>query len=247
MKRTDIPLFANNPFVKLLVVLSVFGLGNAGTVSAKWAATETEILSKPDDEPSKSEIAPPATGIPIDELPSLKPEDIEPSPSTLKQDALDNSPPPPVLRDFSKLPAPVKRMRELILSASQSGDIEKLRSLIGIGETATTLSIGGLEGDPIEHLRETSGDSEGIEILAILSEVLEAGYVHLDKGTDEEMYVWPYFFAWPLEKLTAPMKVELFRILTAGDVEDSTDFGGYIFYRVGIRPDGGWSFFVAGD
>ena len=43
------------------------------------------------------------------------------------------------------------------------------------------------------------------------------------------------------------MQVELYRILTAGDVLDSVDFGGYIFYRVGIRPDGKWDFFVAGD
>ena len=59
--------------------------------------------------------------------------------------------------------------------------------------------------------------------------------------------IWPYFFAWPFDKLTPQMKVELYRILTAGDVLDSVDFGGYIFYRVGIRPNGKWDFFVAGD
>ena len=125
--------------------------------------------------------------------------------------------------------------------------LEDLRQLIGTGETATTLSIGGLEGDPITYLKETSGDAEGYELLAILLEVLEAGFVHVDAGTDAEMYIWPYFFAWPFEKLTPPMRVELFRILTAGDVQDSADFGGYIFYRAGIRPDGRWDFFVAGD
>ncbi len=154
---------------------------------------------------------------------------------------------PPVLRDISKLPAPVRRMRELILEAAKKGNIEELRSLLGIGETATTISIGGLEGDPIKFLKETSGDDEGFEILAILIEVLEAGFVHLDAGNEEEIYIWPYFFAWPIEKMSPSMKVELFRVLTAGDVEDSRDSGGYIFYRVGIKPDGTWSFFVAGD
>ena len=138
-------------------------------------------------------------------------------------------------------------MRELILVAAATGEIEKLRDLVGIGETATTLSIGGLEGDPIDFLKEASGDDDGYEILAILTEVLEAGYVRLGAGEDDELYVWPYFFAWPMDKLSPPQKVELYRVLTAGDVEDSRSFGGYVFYRVGIKPDGSWSFFVAGD
>ena len=71
--------------------------------------------------------------------------------------------------------------------------------------------------------------------------------MHLDAGTDNELYVWPYFFAWPLDRLSSEQKVELFRIVTAGDLEDMESFGGYIFYRVGISPKGRWRFFVAGD
>ena len=159
----------------------------------------------------------------------------------------DDIPVPAIQRDLSVLPGPVKRMRELIIEACQSGDIEKLRPLIGTGEDITNLSFGGMDSDPIEFLRATSGDSEGHEILAILLEVLEAGYVHLDAGKEEELYVWPYFFAVPLDKLSPPEKVELFKLVTAGDLEDMQSFGAYIFYRVGITPEGRWSFFVAGD
>jgi len=191
-------------------------------------------------------------GIPTEEIPTIESEttiqpdaeadDAEPAEKTRR-----DTTPPPVLRDLNKLPKPVRRMYDLLLTTAPSGNIEKLRDLIGVGDTATTLSIGGLEGDPIAFLKEASGDAEGFEILAILTEVLETGYVHLDAGTDEELYVWPYFMAWPLDKLTPEMKVELYSVLTAGDVEDSQNFGGYIFYRVGIKPDGTWSFFVAGD
>lgn len=111
----------------------------------------------------------------------------------------------------------------------------------------TQLSLGAIDGDPIKFVKELSGDSEGQEILAIMEEVLNAGFVHLDAGTAEEIYVWPYFFAIPLDKLTAPQRVELFKIVTAGDYEDMKTYGTYIFYRVGITPDGKWSFFVAGD
>ncbi|MCV0348705.1 MAG: hypothetical protein K5863_01420 [Nitratireductor sp.] len=154
---------------------------------------------------------------------------------------------PQVQYDLEQLPEPVRRMHGLIVEATKSGDLEQLRPLIGNSETGTRLSLGLLEGDPLEHLLELSGDEEGQEILAILLEVLQAGYVHLDQGTPQEMYVWPYFFALPLETLDKKQRVELFTLVTAGDYEDMKSFGAYIFYRVGITPEGRWSFFVAGD
>lgn len=158
-----------------------------------------------------------------------------------------NAPLPEVIYDLSRLPAPVRRMRELILEAAVTGDLEKLRPLIGLGDDVTQLSLGGIDGDAIAYLKELSGDGEGQEILAILSEVLEAGYVHMDAGSQNELYVWPYFFAVPLERLTPAQRVELFRIVTAGDYEEMKTYGAYIFYRVGITPEGRWQFFVAGD
>lgn len=154
---------------------------------------------------------------------------------------------PEVSYDLAALPFPTRRMHELILEATKSGDIEKLRALIGTGDSMTMLSLGDIEGDPIDFLKNETGDENGHEILAILEEILQAGYVHLDKGTERELYVWPYFFAYPLDKLTDPQMVELFRIVTYGDFQDMKDFGGYIFYRAGITPSGRWSFFVAGD
>ncbi len=65
------------------------------------------------------------------------------------------------------------------------------------------LSLTDIDGDPLAHLKSLAGDEEGQEILAILVDVLESGYVHLDAGTADELYVWPYFFAYPLDKLDA--------------------------------------------
>lgn len=154
---------------------------------------------------------------------------------------------PPIQYDLSLLPEPVRLLHEQIVAACKSGDIEALRPLFATGDEATVLSFGGVTGDPIQFLKELSGDGEGHEILAILEEVLEAGYVHVEPGTDGELYVWPYFFAVPLDSLTAPQRVELFRLVTAGDYEDMKNYGAYIFYRAGITPEGKWAFFVAGD
>ncbi len=154
---------------------------------------------------------------------------------------------PEVLYDYSLLPPEVQRMRELIMEACRSGDPERLRPLIGLGDGATQLSFGEVGDDPIAFLREISGDTAGQEIMAILLEILDAGYVHLSPGTPSEIYVFPYFYAIPLEALTAPQRVELFKIVTAGDVEDMKLYGSYTFYRAGFAPDGRWLFFVAGD
>ncbi|MGO4832736.1 hypothetical protein AB4144_10645, partial [Rhizobiaceae sp. 2RAB30] len=158
-----------------------------------------------------------------------------------------SAPLPEIIYDLDRLPPQVKRMRELIVEAAKSGDIEALRPLIGTGPDSTQLALGGIDGDPIEFLKGLSGDEEGQELLAILEEVFNAGYVHLDAGKPGELYVWPYFVAVPLDRLNARQKVELFKIVTAGDLEDMKTYGTYIFYRVGISPEGKWEFFVAGD
>lgn len=154
---------------------------------------------------------------------------------------------PEVSYDLDALPFPARRMHQLILEATREGDIEKLRAYIGVGDNMTLLSLGGFEGDPIDFLKQQSGDENGHELLAILEEVLEAGYVRLDPDTKRELFVWPYFYALPIDQLTDRQMVELFRIVTYGDFQDMEDFGGYIFYRVGISPSGRWHFFVAGD
>lgn len=158
----------------------------------------------------------------------------------------DAGPPPTIEYDVSKLPAPVRRLREQIIEAALTGDIDKLRPIFEANEEPPTLSLTEIN-DPIEHLKSLAGDPEGREILAILIEVLDAGFVHVDVGTPDEMYVWPYFARYPLDSLTGPQMVELFKLLTAGDYEDMKVYGTYLFYRVGIAPNGAWKFFVAGD
>lgn len=157
-----------------------------------------------------------------------------------------NAPPPPVEYDLGKLPEPVRQMRERIVQAAKTGSIEALRPLIGTGSVTTDLG-GDSETDPIDFLKSLSGDEDGREILAILVDILDSGYVHLKAGTADEVYAWPYFFAYPLDKLTPPQMVELFQIMTAGDYDDMKSYGAYIFYRVGITPDGKWRFFLAGE
>ena len=212
--------------------------------------------SDPSDDAIEKEQLPPVDQVPIPDSTTTSPgtEDTDEPESPDEEAAPDespqidpNAPLPDVFHDLTLLPEPVRLKHQAIIDACKSGDIEKLRPLLDAGESGTQLSFGGVEGDPIAFLKEVSGDDEGQEILAILEEVMSAGYVHMDADTPNDMYVWPYFVAIPLARLTAPQRVELFKIVTAGDYEEMKNYGAYIFYRAGITPDGKWSFFVAGD
>ena len=179
-------------------------------------------------------------------MPEVPPDSADtPAPAEAPAAKADE-PVPEVLYDLSKLPAPVARLRQQIIDAAATGDPEKLRPIIEASNPPPQLSFDEI-GDPIAFLKSSSGDEGGREILAILTEVLEAGYVHVGAGTKDDIYVWPYFAYYPVDKLSPRQLVELFKLVYAGDYEDMKAYGAYLYYRVGITPDGTWQFFVAGD
>jgi len=153
---------------------------------------------------------------------------------------------PQVLYSTNYLPKPVARMHSQLKEAAVNGDFGRIRMILESNEMPPTLSFGDID-DPIDFIKESSGDGEGFEILAILADILDAGFLHVDVGTPQEMYVWPYFARYPLEGLRPDQKVEMFRIVTAGDFAEMQEFGAWSFYRLGIGPDGTLHFFVAGD
>jgi hypothetical protein len=224
---------------------------------ALGAAVPTETITAPDtssgDNAEVPPDAPPDTNVPPDS--GDTPDDATtPDATTPDSTAPDSTAPdaaatdvlPTIEYDFDKLPLPVKRLREQIIEAASTGDPEKLRTIIEAQSEPP--DFGPSEtGDPIGYLKLQSGDADGREILAILIEVLEAGYVHVDAGTPDEVYLWPYFARYPIDQLTPPQLVQLFKLVYAGDYEDMLANGVYDYFRAGISPDGEWKFFNAGD
>lgn len=154
--------------------------------------------------------------------------------------------PSEVIRDLSTLPEPVKKMRDQLIAAAASGDPEKLRALLGTGPNQT-LVMNTDGDDPVDTLKTFSGDPDGQEILAIMIDILSTGAARFDAGKPDEIYIWPYFVAKNVETLTPPERVDLLRIVTAGDLIGMQDNGNYNFYRLGITPDGQWKFLTGGD
>jgi hypothetical protein len=153
---------------------------------------------------------------------------------------------PEIVTSTAGLPPAVARTRERILAAARSGELTKLLAVMKEAPTIPVFSFSE-DKDPVAFWKANYPDSEGVEALSILVNILETGFVHVDVGTPQEIYLWPYFARIPLKALTAPQRVELFRIVTGADYKDMVEFGVYSFYRLGIAPDGTWQFYVAGD
>jgi hypothetical protein len=166
------------------------------------------------------------------------------SDSTKKQQAR-SAPDLEVNYGAAKLPAPVAEMREAILAAVRSGKIDELRHAYELNELKPELGPESVS-DPVAHWRKISADGEGLEVLAALAEILDAGYVAVPLGRDLEnnrIYVWPYFAEVPLQKLTPAQQVELLRLVPPAAAKEMLQTGKYTHWRLAIGADGTWHHF----
>ncbi len=140
------------------------------------------------------------------------------------------------------LPRPVLEMREAILAAVRSGQIDELRVAVELNEIKPDFGIGPAL-DPIDLLKQASADGQGREVLAALGNLLEAGYAILPVGRDIEnnrIYVWPYFAETGVANLTPAQEVELYRLVPAATAIGMRAKGRYTYWHVGIGADGTW-------
>ncbi len=228
------------PLLRVLPLLSAIAAALAMPAGAATPVTTERIQVEPTEEPVEGGARIPAGDLAPQQAPAATDQPVSVSPDTLPLNL------PEVLYGDADLPKPVARTRAQLLEAAHAGDLERFRMVLEGNEMMPTLTFGEMD-DPIEYLKSASGDSEGLEIMAILTEILEAGYVHADKGTAQEMYIWPYFSRYPFARLSAEQKVEMYRIVTSGDFAEMEATGTWTFYRVGIGPDGTLHYFVAGD
>lgn len=167
-------------------------------------------------------------------------------PAPLGAAGSEQSPLPEVHNDQTLLPEPVRAMRDAILEAAKSGDVERMRAVIELNELPPLFAHDGVD-DPIRHWRESSADGTGREVLGLLIRILETGFVRLKPGTADELFVWPYFAELPLDRLTPAQTAELHRLVTPAEAKTMAQTGHYIHYRLAIAPDGTWHYFLAGE
>lgn len=150
----------------------------------------------------------------------------------------DGRPPPP-------LPSPVEEMREAILSAVRSGDIEDLRPALEWNELKPHIG-GEASDDPIAQWKKMSTDGAGREILAVLADILECGYTTLPIGSDIEnnlVFVWPGLAEADLSKLSPLQEVWLYRLVSAPEAKAMVESKRWQWWRLAIGADGTWHTF----
>jgi len=154
----------------------------------------------------------------------------------------DGQAPPP-------LPTLVQEMREAILAASRSGDIEDLRTVLDWNEPKPHIGKEATE-DPIAYWKKISADGAGREILAVLAEILECGYTALPLGSDIEnnlVFIWPGIAEADLSKLTPQQEVWLYRLVSPAEAKDMIEAKRWKWWRLAIGADGTWHTFYKAE
>jgi hypothetical protein len=147
--------------------------------------------------------------------------------------------------DTGPLPEPVEEMRQAILAATHSGNIEDLRVPLDWNELKPEVAAPAGE-DPIAYWKKTSADGNGREILAALAEILPMRAAELPFGKDLEnniIYVWPYLAEVDLGKLTPPQEVDLIRLVGPAEAKAMREKKKWTWWRLTIGADGTWHSF----
>jgi hypothetical protein len=223
----------------LRIMLAVALVWGGGVAAQQRVPTET--IRPP---PAPNAPAPPAAPAGRPQQPARTAEAQRAAAHAVRPDPAAQA--PDVITDLDRLPAPVARMRGRILEAARSGELGRVLAVMQANETQPLFTFGS-DPNPVTYWKTSYPDSDGVEILALMIGILEAGFVHVDKGTPQEAFIWPYFARMPLKDLTLAQKVELFKIVTGSDFKEMQELGAYTFYRLAIAPDGAWLYFVAGD
>ena len=133
-------------------------------------------------------------------------------------------------------PDAVVRKRAAMLSAAEAGDYDALAALAD--PTAFEYTFGSeVQGGPAAYWREAEAGGEDPTPAKALSGILRLPYT-LSRG----IYVWPFAYDKTQDELTSYERRLLAPLGQGGAFSD-----GYLGWRAGIRPDGRWVFFVAGD
>ena len=137
------------------------------------------------------------------------------------------------------LPPAVAETRDAIISAAHARDYAALEALL---DPATFSYSFGESGDPIGYWRGLEDEGEVPILGDILPTVLS---MHVAKTDD--VYVWPAAHAKDPSAWTEDDLADLRLLYSDDDIRSFEEIGGYLGYRVGIREDGTWLYFIAGD
>lgn len=145
-----------------------------------------------------------------------------------------------------KLPKNVAEMRDALVSAARSADVENLRVPYAWNELPPFISDDRVE-DPIAYWKKISRDGKGLEILNILDKLLSLPPAKIHVGPDHEnsaLYVWPYLSELDLSTLTPRQQFELRTLVPPAAARKIMQEKKWSWWRLAIGADGTWHSFM---
>ncbi len=153
------------------------------------------------------------------------------------------------MTDAAALPRPVAAIRQKILQACATRDIEALRIPIDWNEVRPLFERGAKRApgeDPIERLKALSFDRRGDEILTLLRNVLRQAFVIETRGR-AQMFVWPAFALKPPNDPSPEERQVMLACVRFADLGRVDGSGRPMPMRAGISADGVWHYFWSAD
>lgn len=147
----------------------------------------------------------------------------------------------PMPAEQEGLPAAVADARRAIAAAAIACDYETLEAL---ADPNLNTSFGGGGFDNLQRWEE-----EGTyRALALLVQLFDTNFATEDYEGLPRHYYWPSAFIYDHWEDIPPADLEALRsIYTQEELDQTTEFGSYALWRIGITESGEWRFFVAGD
>jgi hypothetical protein len=133
-------------------------------------------------------------------------------------------------------PDAARRKRAALLQAAEAGDYDGLAELADPSGFEYTFGE-EVDGGPAAFWRAAEARGEDPTPAEALAAILRMPYT-LSRG----IYVWPFAYDKTADELSSYERRLLEPLGSGGAFAD-----GYLGWRAGIRPDGRWVFFVAGD
>jgi len=146
------------------------------------------------------------------------------------------------------LPVAVEEMRQAILTATHTGEIDDLREPLDWNELKPDVAAPAGE-DAIAYWKRTSADGNGRDVLAAIANILSLRAAELPLGADLEnniIYVWPYLAEVPLDQLTPAQEVDLIRLVGPAAAKEMRAKKTWTWWRLTIGADGTWHSFKKG-
>ena len=158
------------------------------------------------------------------------------------------APPPAAVSrvENGDLPRPVREMRDMILAAVATGQLDELIGAIEWNEIRPDFGEPAGDVSWSAHLKSLSADGTGGDVLEIIGRILALPAARLPVGRDFEnnaLYVWPYLAERPLDNLSPSEADDLGRLLPEAVAREVRAQKRWVWWRLAIGADGTWHVF----